>query len=72
MHLEGIGQCAKALDKLGIYDKKIWGALDAQICKRKDETFQLEYVKNENYDPTSFDYAGMKGGIMNRSMDHTA
>ena len=27
MHLEGISHTAYALDKLGIYDEEIWGAL---------------------------------------------
>lgn len=65
LHLEGIGHAAYALDSLGIYDKELWAALGTQIAKK--DTFQLEYVKPENYDPTKFDYVGKKGGLANRT-----
>lgn len=34
MHLEGIGQCATALEQMAIWDRKVWAALDSQVQKK--------------------------------------
>jgi len=34
MHLEGIGQCARSLEQMGIYTPEIWAALDSQVLKK--------------------------------------
>ena len=70
MHIEGIGQVASALNELGIYNDDIWLALDQQVKKRDSDSFHLEFVKMDNYDPTAFDYIGQKGGLMARAHEH--
>ena len=76
MHLEGISHAAYALngikqreDETKQIDEsvtKAWLALQNQLTSRKIDSFQLEFVKNENYDPTQFDYVGSKAGLANR------
>jgi len=68
MHVEGLGHSIYALDKLGYYeDTELWTSLLNQIEKRKTENFLVEYLKNANGDPRSFDYIGKKGGFPNNT-----
>jgi hypothetical protein len=68
IHLEGLGHTAFALNKAGITDGPVWDGLHEQVMKK--DTFQLTWVKNNNYDPTAFEYAGLEGGFGARTVEH--
>lgn len=34
------------------------------------DTLDIEFVKNANYNPTSFEYVGMKGGFGSKTNEH--
>lgn len=56
LHIEGLGHAAFALRSAGITQGPLWQALHEQVVRR--ETFQISLVKANNYDPTSFEFAG--------------
>jgi len=68
LHIEGIAHASFALKQSGNTSSLLWDKLHAQILKK--DTFAIELVKNENYDPTKFELAGKKGGLMNRATEH--
>lgn len=68
MHLEGLAHTAHALAKQGIFEGDVWEAIHHQVNSKP--TFQIDFVKNENYDPTKFEYVGEKGGFGSRSVEH--
>ena len=70
IHLEGISHAAYALNAEGIHDNELWKALQDQLLKR--ETFLIEHVSPDNWDPTSFDFSGLKAGFASRGVQHHA
>ena len=68
LHAEGIAHAAYALQQAGVTQGPIWDALHEQVLKR--DTFQVALVKNNNYDPSSFEYAGLEGGAASKTVEH--
>ena len=68
LHIEGLAHTAHALAQRGIFEGQVWDAIHHQINSKP--TFQIDYVKNENYDPTRFEYVGLKGGFGARTVEH--
>ena len=68
IHVEGLAHAAYALSQAGITSGPVWDSLHEQVLKR--DTFQVAMVKNANYDPTGFEYAGLEGGIGLRTVEH--